>query len=239
MPALLEEIPSRRAFLVQLAGAGTAYVALDGCTRQPPDLTMPPAGGVASKTHSDPEPDRSWDHSWLKRITGRHKQVFDVGFLGEGQALRTVRNYLNAFRDVYGIDPPAVSAVVGIAGPAFPIDFSDDIWAKYGLGEDSKTKDPRTGGPATCNVFRQADSGEPYADYTVEALQARGVVFWMCNNALKVVTKRLATKLQMPPEVVRAELIAGLLPGVYLVPAHTMALGLAQERGCTYEAIGA
>ena len=34
------------------------------------------------------------------------------------------------------------------------------------------------------------------------------------------------------------ELIAGLNPGVKLVPAHTMALGLAQEHGCTYEQIG-
>jgi len=34
---------------------------------------------------------------------------------------------------------------------------------------------------------------------------------------------------------VRAELIAGFNPGVRLVPAHTMALGLAQEHGCTDE----
>jgi hypothetical protein len=34
---------------------------------------------------------------------------------------------------------------------------------------------------------------------------------------------------------VRAELIAGFNPGVRLIPAHTMLLGLAQERGCTYE----
>lgn len=44
--------------------------------------------------------------------------------------------------------------------------------------------------------------------------------------------------MQMAPATVRAELIAGLLPGVYLVPAHTMAIGLSQEHGCTYEALG-
>jgi hypothetical protein len=36
-------------------------------------------------------------------------------------------------------------------------------------------------------------------------------------------------------EAVRAELVAGLLPGVKLIPAHTMLIGLAQEHGCTYE----
>ncbi len=33
----------------------------------------------------------------------------------------------------------------------------------------------------------------------------------------------------------RAALIGGLNPGVVLVPAHTMATGLIQERGFTYE----
>ncbi len=33
---------------------------------------------------------------------------------------------------------------------------------------------------------------------------------------------------------VRADLLAGLNPGVRLVPSHVMALGLVQERGVTY-----
>jgi hypothetical protein len=37
---------------------------------------------------------------------------------------------------------------------------------------------------------------------------------------------------------VRAELIAALNPGVKVVPARTMLLGLAQARGFTYELIG-
>jgi len=33
---------------------------------------------------------------------------------------------------------------------------------------------------------------------------------------------------------VRADLLAGLNPGVHLVPSHVMAMGLVQERGVTY-----
>jgi hypothetical protein len=36
------------------------------------------------------------------------------------------------------------------------------------------------------------------------------------------------------PEV-RTDLLAGLNPGVRLVPAHTWAIGYVQERGFTYE----
>ena len=69
-------------------------------------------------------------------------------------------------------------------------------------------------------------------------MQARGVIFWQCNNALTGVAGVLARSTSQLPDVVKAELIAGLNPGVKLVPAHTMVLGLAQEHGCTYESIG-
>ena len=37
-----------------------------------------------------------------------------------------------------------------------------------------------------------------------------------------------------PPQISEADLIAGLNPGVHLVPSHVMALALTQERGFTY-----
>ena len=40
---------------------------------------------------------------------------------------------------------------------------------------------------------------------------------------------------KQPFDTVRAELIAGLLPGVKLIPAHTMLIGLSQEHGCSYQ----
>ena len=41
----------------------------------------------------------------------------------------------------------------------------------------------------------------------------------------------------MLEDIVRADLLAGMMPGVHLVPAHTMLVGLAQEHGFTYEAM--
>ena len=65
-------------------------------------------------------------------------------------------------------------------------------------------------------------------------MQARGTVFWQCNVALGVVAQQIATAMQMPVEEVRADLTAGLNPGVRLMPSHVMALALAQEHGFTY-----
>jgi hypothetical protein len=48
------------------------------------------------------------------------------------------------------------------------------------------------------------------------------------------VAQQLAAATQMPVEEVRADLAAGLNPGVRLMPSHVMALTLAQEHGFTY-----
>lgn len=66
------------------------------------------------------------------------------------------------------------------------------------------------------------------------ALQARGALFWQCNFALGAVAFMLARETNRPLPDVRAELIAGLIPGVVLVATHAMAVGLVQERGVTY-----
>lgn len=233
----MNESESRRGFLGQLATVGAA-LATGACasSRSHPGTAPAPVMATAAGPRGDPEKDNSWDMSWLSRLTGRHKQVYDIAELGDGQGLRTIRNYLNAYRDVFNLNPPEVTAVAAMINGGL-INFNDGIWSKYGFGEETKTKDPQTGTWVTHNIFRHAETG-PLADCSVETLQARGVIFWQCNNALKGLTRRMATKMQMQPEAVRAELIAGLLPGVYLVPAHTMAIGMAQEHGCTYEALG-
>ena len=82
--------------------------------------------------------------------------------------------------------------------------------------------------PAVRNVFLDEES------LGVKALQARGTIFWQCNIALNNISQQLATARQLAVADVRADLLAGLNPGVRLVPSHVMAMGLVQERGVTY-----
>ncbi|MBA2627228.1 MAG: hypothetical protein H0U85_04395 [Gemmatimonadales bacterium] len=187
-----------------------------------------------------------WDLSWLSGLRGKHRQLFDCGPLAAAP-LHVVRNYLDAHRDVYGLAYPRVNTVVGIAGRSFPINAGDALWARYELGKRWKVNDPKTGTFAVRNVFAgvapetfNAPAGSPEAKeqaMTVRALQARGTIFWQCNNALNGVAEDLAKDAGTPVDAVRAELVAGLMPGVHLVPAHTMLVGLAQDHGCRYEAL--
>jgi hypothetical protein len=207
---------TRRTFMsivTSFAGAAAVPAAIQAAAQAPP--------GSAP----------NFDLHWMDELKGQHKQVFDMADAdpaGEPPPLRLPRNYLDAFRDVYKLEFSEVRTVVGISGRAFPVNASDRLWEKYALGERSKIVDPVTKKPAVRNIFMDDST------LGVKALQARGTIFWQCNIALNSIAQQLAQARQLPVAEVRADLIAGLNPGVRLIPSHVMALGMVQERGVTY-----
>ena len=207
---------SRRTFI-------TAVAALTGASIVP--------GMINAKQGTE---STTWDLSWLDKLSGKHKQVFD---LGDMEALRVIGNWLDAYQEVFQMPYSELNAIVGISGKAFPINASDELYRKFPIGEHWKVKDPETQQPAMRNIF--LDGGKTPADQkkTVRALQARGAIFWQCNKALHRLSKELAENVKRPEAEVYEEMKAGLNPGVILIPAHAMLLGLAQEKGCTYEVL--
>ena len=211
----MSETTSRRTFVTALASAaGVAAIAAPGEAAQAALPVVAP-----------------FDMAWLDQVRGVHKQVYDLGSfdLGEdNRPLRFCRNFLDTFRDAFKQEHPLINTAVGISGPAFPMNASDRLWAKYKLGERAKVMDPMTKQPSVRNIFLDG------SDISIKAMQARGTVFWQCNVALGNVAQQLADQFKMPVAEVRADLIAGFVPGVKLMPSHVLALALAQERGFTY-----
>lgn len=180
-----------------------------------------------------------WDLTWLDKFNGTHRQLFDFGRvdISEESHLEVVRNWLNAHKEVYGLEFPQVDTIVGIAARAYPLNASDVLWQKYPIGEMWKIKDPKTSAWAERNVYRDPAESDSKGAYSIDALVARGTAFWQCNNALGYVVGKLAKAVGKPTDAVRAELLAGMMPGVHLVPAHTMLVGLAQEHRFAYESM--
>lgn len=220
-------MPDRRHFLGTLAAAGAASL-----------IDVPAAAAGTPGPAAAPLRQQKWDLSWLEQVKAKsHKQVWDIGVLDMGgvSPLHFPFFWLNAHHDVYGSTDAQLGAVVGIAGNAFPMDFKDALWAKYPLGETWKVMDPKTNAAAKRNVFADATLTGPEAQWTVQALQKRGVIFWMCNNALTIVSGKMADATKQSHDAVYAEFKAALLPGVKLVPSHTMMLTACQEHGCSYQ----
>jgi hypothetical protein len=167
---------------------------------------------------------------WFDAFKGRHKQMYNYGtwdLSDDNRPLRFVKNYLDTYRDVFVLQSPDINTAVGVSR-AIAINLSDAMWQKYKIGERYKIADPATKQPAVRNIFLSE------GDLSVKAMQARGTVFWQCNVALGLIAQQLAQASGTPAADVRADLVAGLNPGVRLVPSHVMAIGIAQEHGFTY-----
>lgn len=237
--ALPSSTPSCDAPLTQRPGPTDRRAFL---TRATVGAAVTVAGLSATRTlHAQPSfddhvidhPTAPWDETWLTKLTGKHKQFFDAMSPNDGFALLFAANFLNLYNEAYNVPDSQLTAVVGVRHMATPIAFNDAIWAKYKLGEFFKVTDPKTKAPATRNIFTY-DDGMMFPNASVQKLQARGVIFTMCNVALTVLSGLTAQAAGLPEANAKDEWVAGLLPGITLVPVGVLAVNRAQEKGCTY-----
>lgn len=224
-------IPQRREFLGKVA-AGALALGMSGAFTK--------ALAAENLFAHDLKP----SDKWLDSITGKHRQFFDMPNHENGMGLLHVRNYLNTLRDTYGVTHPKVTAVTGLYGMSTPLAFNDAMWKKYGLANPIKVMNG-SNAPADANVFYAAPSGAPNlslsgapiaipADSSISALQQRGGVFILCNNAFNVWMGLLSGGDAAKAAALRTEFEANILPGVFLVPAMVVATNQAQMHGCTY-----
>jgi intracellular sulfur oxidation DsrE/DsrF family protein len=212
----------RRSFLGRLT-AGT--VAMMGVAAAGPRLldaepVLAPGAGV---------------DDWLNGLNGTYRQFFDAVSVNEGFPFSFAMTFLNTIGETYKVSDKNITAVVGLRHFAIPLAFNNDIWAKYKLGEMFKINDPATKAPAVRNPYAYAKEGELlFPGMAFEKLQARGVVFTVCNVALNVLSGMSAGFAGQPKESAREDWLAGMFKGVNVVPSGVFAVNRAQKKGCTY-----
>ena len=107
------------------------------------------------------------------------------------------------------------------------------MWQGKALGAFYKINDPKTGAPATRNIFLTPQDGEP-ANAAVSDLMKRGVTFVVCNVALKNLAK---TSRSLPgPARTRCTTSwpRASSTGAMLVPDVFVSMQRAQKRGVAY-----
>lgn len=169
--------------------------------------------------------------TWLNRITGKHKMVFDAPEVNSGMPVIWPRVWLNGNNENYGTKDTDNTAIVILRHSSIPLGMRDDVWAKYKLGEAFSIKDGDA--PATKNIFAKV-MPLPLPGTGVEALLASGVMFGVCNVALTVYSAMVAQKMGMDAAAVKADWVAALLPGMQVVPSGVLAVARTQEKGCAY-----
>jgi intracellular sulfur oxidation DsrE/DsrF family protein len=167
--------------------------------------------------------------AWFGRIKGKHRQVFDASEPNSGMGAIWPRVYINTMNATYPNE--GTTAVVILRHGGLPLSMQDSLWAKYKLGEMFNIQDGTT--PATRNVYAKIE-GLPIPGLGIAELMREGVLVGVCDVALTVYSSGAATKMGMNAADVKKEWVAGLLPGVQIVPSGVMAVSRAQELGCTY-----
>jgi hypothetical protein len=178
-----------------------------------------------------PRGDRSLDaalDAWFAKIQGKHRMIFDAPEPNNGLVAIWPRVYLNTMQATW---PGPATAVVILRHAGLALALGDPVWAKYGIGEMFEIKDGDA--PAKRNPYATI-TGLPIAGLGIAELLKSGVLVGACDVALTIYSSGAAKKMGLDPDAVKKEWIAGLLPGVQVVPSGVLGVARAQELGCGY-----
>jgi len=212
---------TRRTFIGSLAMGATGALAALSTETQAASVESGNLGAEADK--------------WFKKVKGKHRIIYDAPEPHDAMPLIWTWAFYKTNNES-GTPDTDMTAVVVLRHNGIPLGMQDQLWEKYKFGEAFHINDNTTKSPATRNPFYTPKEGDypiPGID-GIKTLMARGAMFCICDLALTVYSGMIAKGMNLNPEEVKKDWVAGLLPGVQVVPSGVWAVGRAQENGCAY-----
>jgi len=226
--------PNRREFLegvtagAVLAGLGVAMPGTLNAT------ALPLAGDPDAGTDQD----QQWDLSWVGKVTGSHKAVFDSIDLEDGAGIFRAMVWRKQYAQVLGAKAEDLSSVLVIRHEAIPLAMNQDFWDRYKIGKKHKVKDFFTEKHTSLNpgLPRPAGVQVPpmFADFHLPGYQAAGGIVLACNLAFAGCVSTVAKADKLDNAEARKRALTMLVPGVTLQPSGVFATIRAQQAGCAY-----
>jgi intracellular sulfur oxidation DsrE/DsrF family protein len=215
--------PDRRQFLGSLAKSAAA-IGLSS--------TAASAGAYVQSTEG------SQLDAWFSSIKGKHRMVFDAISANDGFSVIWSYTFMATHNET-GTADNDLTAMIVLRSKAIPLAFNDKIWSKFKLGKMFKLIDYETNASAERNLYWNPKAGEmPEDGMAIMALMERGAMFCVCETAIKMTSRIYAKSKGLDQEEVKKEWIAGILPGIQVVPSGVWAVNRAQENGCSYCSAG-
>jgi hypothetical protein len=199
---------TRRNFLSDLAIGGTGVAAFTALMSD--ELR---AEGVVPAALAE------WDLTWIDRLTGKYRTVFDAPEVNDGTAFTNASVFMMGFKEVYDASDADMQAVIVMRHRGVVLAFNDAMWEKYGLAIESKVPNGEKKNPWTSDMA---------------GLKGRGAILLACNLAANRVARETAKRMNLDAETVRKDLFANLIPGVVLQPSGVFATIRAQQAGCAF-----
>lgn len=201
-------------------------------------VPLPIDASVRALSETRPELAEEWDVSWVNRITGKYRAIFDVPEIDSGYGVWRASIWARQYQEVLGAKPNELSAVVVLRHNGIQLAMQQAYWDKYGIGKEKKVSHPITQQGTDRNPVLLASSrGEVPAMFDDAALDrfiSRGGIALACNLALQDVIESIQKKENVSAEEARKQAIAFMVPGVILQPSGVFAALHAQDVGCKY-----
>lgn len=201
-------------------------------------VPVPIDGSVRALAQSEQPHSEEWDLSWVKRVTGKYRAVFDVPEIDSGYGVWRASIWARQYQEVLGAEPNELTPVLVLRHNGIQLAMQQRYWDKYAIGKEKNVQHPITQQGTDRNPALLASSrGEVPAMFDDAALDrfiARGGIALACNLALEDVVEAIQKKENVGAEEARKRAIAAMVPGVILQPSGVFAALHAQDAGCKY-----
>ena len=179
-----------------------------------------------------------WDLSWVNRLTGRYRAIFDVPEIDSGYGVWRASIWGKQYQEVLGAKPNELSAVLVLRHTGIQLAMQQSYWDSYAIGKEKKVLHPVTQQGTDRNPALLASSRNEvpamFDDVALDRFIARGGIVLACNLALQDVVEAIQKKENATESDARKQAIAFLVPGVILQPSGVFAALHAQDAGCKY-----
>ena len=201
-------------------------------------LPLPIDASVRALSQSRPATAEEWDLSWVKRITGKYRAIFDVPEIDSGYGVWRASIWGKQYMDVLGAKPNELSPVLVLRHNGIQLAMQQTYWDKYGIGKEKNVLHPVTQqgtdrNPALLSSLRN-EVPAMFDDAALDKFLARGGIVLACNLALQDVVEAIQKKENATEADARKQAIGFMVPGIILQPSGVFAALHAQDAGCKY-----
>lgn len=229
---------ARREFLKQ-AGLGASALALlptVGAAAPAPVRGRPAHELFAAAHEWPPQQAEPWDTSWTRRITGKHKAMFDIPEVEGGVGVLRSGIWQRQYADVLKTQPGELTSVMVIRHNGIFLAMNQAFWTTYEVGKAEKLKGD-DGKTMKYNPVLPAPGQEPPASMRGLMLDKQlehGAIALGCGLAYRSVVAMVQKKDKLDATEARKKANSMLVPGVIMQPSGIFANVMAEEAGCVF-----
>lgn len=222
-------MPTRRDFLASAASTGML-----AALPIPIDRSLGLHGAERS-AHATLAADDT-DLSWVEKLRGKARAVFDSPQVSEGGALFRAALWRKQVNSAFGTPIDEVTPVVVFRHEAIPLVMNDEFWQRMDTGKHIKLRDQNGKKWAKVNPLSGSSTDAPPAmkEFTIPAFISSGGVVLACGLAFGEIVGQYMKEDKLAKDEATKRAKEHLIPGVIIQPSGFFAVLKAQDEGCKY-----